>query len=68
MADAQTIGGYPRIAQVAAVDLPRLAQVRTGESLQFQLISYDDACTLFLAREQDRKKMEIAIAFRSKMS
>jgi antagonist of KipI len=67
MADAQTIGGYPRIAQVAAVDLPRLAQVRPGESVRFQLISYDAACALFLTREQERKKTEIAIALRSKM-
>jgi antagonist of KipI len=66
MADAQTIGGYPRIAQVAAVDLPRLAQTRPGESIQFQLISYDEACALFLTRAQERKKTAIAIALRSK--
>jgi antagonist of KipI len=66
LADAQTIGGYPRIAQVAEVDLPRLAQVRPGESIRFQLISYADACALFLARNQERKKTATAIALRLK--
>jgi antagonist of KipI len=68
MADAQTIGGYPRIAQVAAVDLPKLAQTRPGKSIRFQLISYDAAGALFLAREQDRKKTAVGIALRTRMS
>jgi antagonist of KipI len=30
MADAQTLGGYPRVAHVAAVDVPLLAQLAPG--------------------------------------
>jgi antagonist of KipI len=36
MADAQTTGGYPRLAMVAAVDLPACAQLRPGDSIQFR--------------------------------
>lgn len=35
LADAQTIGGYPRLGHVIAADLPRLAQWRPGEVLRF---------------------------------
>jgi biotin-dependent carboxylase-like uncharacterized protein len=43
LADAQTTGGYPRIAQVAAADLPSLAQVPTGQSVRFQAIGEEEA-------------------------
>lgn len=35
LADAQTVGGYPRLGHVIAADLPRLAQWRPGETLRF---------------------------------
>jgi antagonist of KipI len=35
MADRQTSGGYPRIAQIASADVPRLAQVAPGARLHF---------------------------------
>jgi 5-oxoprolinase (ATP-hydrolysing) subunit C len=34
--DAQTIGGYPRAAQVIAADLDKLAQLRPGDVVRFQ--------------------------------
>lgn len=52
MADRQTTGGYPKIAQVCAVDLPRLAQKMPGESLHFSLIDIDDAQRLLLSQER----------------
>jgi antagonist of KipI len=66
MADAQTIGGYPRIAQVAAVDIPRLAQKRPGESIKFEFISYDEGCRLFLERGQEWRKTETSILLKQK--
>ncbi|XAH23315.1 biotin-dependent carboxyltransferase family protein [Xylophilus sp. GW821-FHT01B05] len=51
MADRQTSGGYPRIAQVASVDLPRLAQVMPGESLHFERIPLERAQVLLLQRQ-----------------
>jgi antagonist of KipI len=41
--DGQTIGGYPRIAQVIAADLDRLGQLRPGEKVQFEYVSLDEA-------------------------
>lgn len=37
MADAQTTGGYPRLAQVCNNDLPALAQCRPGDQIRFRL-------------------------------
>ena len=40
MADAQTTGGYPRIANVSSNDLDRLAQFKPGDTVRFELISF----------------------------
>jgi biotin-dependent carboxylase-like uncharacterized protein len=52
MAERQTTGGYPKIATVASVDLPRLAQAMTGAPVRFKVISQDEAETLYLAQLQ----------------
>ncbi|CRF28879.1 Conserved hypothetical protein (allophanate hydrolase?) [Mycobacterium tuberculosis] len=51
LADAQTTGGYPRIAQVAAVDLPLVAQARPGGMLRFTEITAPEAQALYILRE-----------------
>jgi len=43
MADRQTTGGYARIANVASVDLTRVAQLRPGDKIRFQEISLKKA-------------------------
>lgn len=48
MADAQTVGGYPRIAQVCSVDLPVFAQKKPGDEIQFQFINLQEAEELYL--------------------
>ncbi|MCL4802467.1 MAG: biotin-dependent carboxyltransferase family protein [Burkholderiales bacterium] len=53
MADRQTTGGYPKIAQVAAVDLPRLAQTRPLEPVRFALATPGEAQREYLAREAE---------------
>jgi antagonist of KipI len=52
MADAQTIGGYPQIADVARVDLPLLAQLRPGDTVRFNEITLEEAQRLALAQER----------------
>jgi len=52
MADRQTTGGYPKIASVASVDLPLLAQMTPQQGLRFALISLEQAQALDLARER----------------
>jgi antagonist of KipI len=43
MADRQTIGGYPRVGEVASVDLSLLAQLKPGDSLCFKRIALSEA-------------------------
>lgn len=52
MADAQTIGGYPQLAQVISVDLPLLAQLRPGDTLRFRVVKLEAAQERWLARER----------------
>ncbi len=43
LADCQTTGGYPRIAQVVSADLPGLAQQRPSEGFRLQKIEREAA-------------------------
>lgn len=61
MADGQTTGGYPRIGQVAQIDLPLCAQLKPGDSIQFSAISRTEAEKLYLKREYELRKLAIAI-------
>jgi antagonist of KipI len=58
MADRQTTGGYPKIAQVISVDLPRLAQLRPGDSIDFGEVSIFEAQNLALKRENELKALQ----------
>lgn len=42
-ADSTATGGYPRLAQVIAVDRYKLAQLRPGSLVTFEAVSLDDA-------------------------
>lgn len=57
-------GGYPRIGQIAAVDLPRLAQRRPGDTLRFTACSLDEALEALHHREHALHRLESAIATR----
>jgi antagonist of KipI len=46
MADHQTTGGYPRIAEIASADVPRLAQIAPGGTLHFARCALDMAAEL----------------------
>ncbi len=43
LADAQTTGGYPRIACVIEADLYHLAQIRLGEPIHFVQCTLEEA-------------------------
>jgi antagonist of KipI len=65
MADRQTTGGYPRIGEVATVDLPLLAQLKPGDRFRFRPISLEQAHALYLARERDLMQSRQAISLLS---
>ncbi|MET1254010.1 biotin-dependent carboxyltransferase family protein [Aliikangiella maris] len=50
--DAQTIGGYPRIANVASVDLPILGQLKPNDKLSFYFIEQSQAVTLIRYKQK----------------
>jgi len=64
LADRQTAGGYPKIAQVAAVDVAIIAQTRPGDQIWFQEISLQEAEQLYLEREEYLRHLKQAIALR----
>lgn len=57
-------GGYPRLGQIAAVDLPRLAQRRPGDALRFRPCTLEEAWRALREREHALRKMETAITVR----
>ncbi len=58
MADHQTTGGYPRIAEVAYADVPRLAQLAPGGKLHFARCSLEIAAQL---RKAMRERLDAAL-------
>jgi antagonist of KipI len=64
MSDRQTTGGYPRLGQVATVDLGAAAQLRPGDKMRFEEISLDDAQRLYLERERAVDALRHALAHR----
>ena len=57
----QSIGGYPRLAAVAAVDLGRCAQLRPDEAVRFEEITLQSAHGLWLARERDLARVRLGL-------
>jgi antagonist of KipI len=62
LGDCQTIGGYPKIAQVITVDLGIAAQLRAGDGVRFFEVSLQDAHRLLLERERDLERFRIGLS------
>jgi antagonist of KipI len=62
LASRQTVGGYPRIAAVASIDLGRLAQLAPGASLNFTPVTLLEAHGLWLGRERDFVRVRMGLA------
>jgi antagonist of KipI len=60
MADHQTTGGYPRIAAVIKTDLPKLAQTKPGQSINFTIVSLQDAEDLLIKMQQTLQEIKMA--------
>ena len=52
MSDCHTVGGYPRVAQIAAADLPLIAQSKPGDIIRFKKILFPEAEELVLAAQK----------------
>jgi antagonist of KipI len=64
LADAQTTGGYPRLAQVITADFSALAQARSGQALRFQEVSLAEAQALYLAQERRLQGLQQAVEWK----
>jgi antagonist of KipI len=60
MADHQTTGGYPRIGHVISAHLPKLAQLRPSDSIQFKKTNIAVAEQLLLMQQQELDIMQRA--------
>jgi antagonist of KipI len=64
LADRQTTGGYPKIAQIASVDFPKVAQLKPGDTLSFQEISLNTAQHRLLEQEERIQELKRGIALK----
>lgn len=53
MADHQTTGGYPRIAHVISAHLPKLAQLRPCDTIQFKPVDTIAAEALLKVQQKE---------------
>ena len=61
LADRQTTGGYPKIATVASVDIPKLVQRKTDHKIRFKAITVEKAQKLYLEEEEQYVAMRSQI-------
>ena len=61
LADAQTAGGYPKIATVITADLGRLAALRPGQTLRFATVTAAEGAQTARAAEAETRALIAAI-------
>ncbi len=61
LADAQTAGGYPKIATVISADLARLAALRPGQSLRFAAVTAAEGARIARAAEAETLRLLASI-------
>src|SRR5690606_18854265 len=59
--DAQTVGGYPRIAHVLSGDLPLLAQTPPGGRVRLRAAGIEEAHTLLRARVLEQEQLAAGV-------
>ena len=62
MADCQTTGGYPKIAQVIRADLPKLAQLQPMATIRFTVVSLEQAQQIYIKQQQQLALINYALA------
>jgi antagonist of KipI len=61
MADAQTTGGYPRIARICAADISLLAQCRPGAKIQFREIGEGESLMRYNKMVEATKRVKVGL-------
>lgn len=60
MADHQTTGGYPRLGHVISAHLPKLAQLRPSDCIQFTKTTIEQAEAMFFAQHKELNILQTA--------
>jgi allophanate hydrolase subunit 2 len=68
LADCQTTGGYPRIAQILQADLPALAQLQPGTPFRLVRVSLESASASAQAQRAWLRRLQRACAYRIEQS
>jgi antagonist of KipI len=63
MADAQTTGGYPRIARICAADLSLLGQCRPGVKIQFREIGEEESEISYINLKQAINRVKFGLKY-----
>jgi KipI family sensor histidine kinase inhibitor len=66
LAERQTIGGYPQIAQVISADLPKLARAWPGTRLRFREVSLEAARDAWRAHQREMALLRAGLALTAK--
>ena len=64
MADHQTTGGFPRVAQVITADHSKLAQKKPGDVIRFKFTDLQTAEKLLVKQDRHLLQLQNACAFR----
>lgn len=64
LADRQTTGGYPKIAQIVYVDIQKIVQLKPNEKIMFKEISLEEAEKLYYEREKYINDIKIGVDFK----
>jgi antagonist of KipI len=62
LGDCQTIGGYPKLAQVITVDLGVAAQLCAGNHVRFSEVSLADAHRLLVERQRQLELFRVGLS------
>ena len=63
MADHQTTGGYPKIAEIAGIDIPGLAQLAPGGTVRFVKAGLEEAQAARREARERFRQVEQSIAW-----
>lgn len=58
MADHQTTGGYPRVANIISTDLPKLAQMNAGNEIKFVMTTVEAAEEKFVTQQNYLRSLQ----------
>jgi len=54
--DGQTIGGYPKVAQVITADLDKLGQLRPGDRIRFTRVNLEEAEAIYRQKQAELRQ------------